>query len=125
MNEDVKEEHFLILANSAEFASQLAPLVEVDKLDDARVPEQVPQQSKPRHYNAHQQALKQPRHQSMMISFIHSGMPRNICCLHYAGKPNHEFQKYQLYCHKHTYAHPQWAHQDINQEQPSKIHYPA
>jgi len=33
----VKEEYFLILADSAEFASLLAPLEEVDTLDGARV----------------------------------------------------------------------------------------
>jgi len=37
----VKEEYFLILADSAEFASLLAPLEEVDTLDGARVSEQV------------------------------------------------------------------------------------
>ena len=34
-----EEEYLLILADSAEFASRLAPLVEVDKLDGARVSE--------------------------------------------------------------------------------------
>jgi len=37
----VKEEYFLILADSAEFASLLAPLEEVDTLDGARISEQV------------------------------------------------------------------------------------
>ena len=42
---EIREEYCLILANSAEFTSQLAPLAEVDKLDgpgclNGKVPEQ-------------------------------------------------------------------------------------
>ena len=40
-----KLEYFLNLADSAEFASLLAPLEEVDTLDGARVSEQVKSQS--------------------------------------------------------------------------------
>ena len=45
-NEGVREEYFLNLSDSAEFASRLAPLAEVDKLDGARVSAQVKSQSK-------------------------------------------------------------------------------
>jgi len=46
----VKEEYFLILADSAEFANLLAPLEEVDTLDGARVSEQVKSQSNGKPY---------------------------------------------------------------------------
>ena len=42
----MESEYFLHLADSAEFASWLAPVAEVDKLDGARVSEQVKSQSK-------------------------------------------------------------------------------
>ena len=45
-NDGIREEYFLHLADSAEFTSRLAPLAEVDKLDGARVSEQVKSQSK-------------------------------------------------------------------------------
>ena len=46
VKDGVREEYFLILADSVGFTSQLALLAEVDKLDVVRVSEQIKSQSK-------------------------------------------------------------------------------
>jgi len=133
----VKVEYFLILTDSTEFASQLAPLEEVDTLDGARVSEQV---GKPPRDQRHairpltiittythrlQNSRYTPRYQSTMNSFINSSMPGNTATTTPARQTMSTKNINISTTNTCMFNNNAWEHQDVNQELSLETHYPA